>query len=176
MTSRSPGVRLPNAGRPARLVAFGTWLPSAAPSKAQAHVQWYESGAAWLRPGMVFSAVVVPARLVHVALRVRKPEECVKPLARLLAGPVFYSPPGAEHESSYTALLPVAEGRTWREPQTRLCSGQGLLWVPAPGRYLPATDGCPWWVVAGHGDSLCAAVDLAALVLRSRTEPLRWSG
>jgi hypothetical protein len=152
-----------------RLVEFGEWLVPAAPSKGQAHTEWYQAGAAWLRSGDPWTAVTVPARVVDAAVGKRGPESCAPLLTRALdGGPMFYRPPGVARGAAYTALLRVSEGRLWNEPGTRAHAPRAMVLVPAPGACAPAGER-PWWVVPGIGPRWCSAERLAALVGAGRT-------
>ncbi|MYW04464.1 hypothetical protein [Streptomyces sp. SID3343] len=170
---RRAGLILKTATDKARihaLVEFGEWLVLAAPSRGQAHTEWYQAGAAWLRPGHLWTAVTVPAHLIHAAVDRPSPQECAPLLARALdGGPLFYRPPGAGRGPAYTALLRVSEGRLWEEPGTRACSPRAMVLVPAPGVCAPAGDERPWWVVPGGKSRWCSSVPLAELVAAGRT-------
>jgi hypothetical protein len=169
---RRTGLILETATNKARihaLVEFGEWLVLAAPTKGQAHTEWYQAGAAWLRPGDLWTAVTVPAYLVHAAVGKPSPEECAPLLARALdGGPMFYRPPGSTRGPAYTALLKVSEGRLWDEPGTRARAPRTMVLVPAPGVCAPAGDERPWWVVPGGESRWCAAGPLAELVAAGR--------
>lgn len=152
----------------------GFWLLSAAPSLHQTRTDWAEKGAAWLRPGLVFAAVSVPAALMHAAVGKQSPQECAAQLAEALQGgtSLFYSPAGFGPDGAYTALLPPGVGDEWGLPGTVAHPQQALLLVPSPDRCEPAEDG-PWWVVGADApimvclpDRLAALVDLGRERLR----------
>ncbi|MFH8221723.1 hypothetical protein ACH4C2_16730 [Streptomyces sp. NPDC018057] len=157
--------------RSERQLASGHWLLSAAPSPSQAKTEWDERGAAWLRPGVLFCAVVVPARTLHAAVGLGSPRECASPLAEVLDfGPLFYSPDGFQREGSYTALLPARVARL-REaiPGVVTLPQRALFLVPAPDVTEPVDGGGPWWVSPLDGPGLlCPPERVAALVVVGR--------
>lgn len=150
-----------------RLVEFGAWLMLTSPSEGQTRTEWYQAGAGWLRPGDQWSAVVVPALLVHAAVGRPGPQESA-PLLATLDGPVFYRPGVCGRDAAYTALLDVKDGREWDVPGTRVNSSNAMVLVPAPGAVRAPGGGRPWWVVPGYGSWWCEAGRLAALVESGR--------
>jgi hypothetical protein len=138
---------------------------AAAPKFPQNRVDWRERGAAWLRPGVLFGAVMVPEGLVHAALGLDGPVECAGPLAvGLGGGPVFYSRRGFGRVGAYTALVPAAAGMSWRLAGSVAAASRALLLVPAPDVIGPRDEG-PWWVVPPDRSGLLCPPDwLAALV------------
>jgi len=152
--------------RPERQLASGTWLLAAAPLRAQAVSEWEDSGAAWLRPGALFTAVIMPASLVHAAVGLPGPRECAPHLAEVLEeGPMFFHRGGFGSDDSYTALLPASASHYWHMSRTVVHTSRALLLVPAPDVCGPADDGRPWWVSPLEGPGLlCPADKLAALV------------
>lgn len=159
----APGVVLGTRDR--RPVVARHWLLPAAPSKPQALTEWEEKGMAWLRPGLMFAAVMIPAGVIHSAFGLTSPEECAEPLATSLnGGPVFYQKGGFGPEATYTALLPAYVGREWGLTTTVAHPHHALILVPAPDRREPTEDG-PWWVVPLRGpEQLCSPDRLAAVV------------
>ncbi|WP_327415373.1 hypothetical protein [Streptomyces sp. NBC_01233] len=153
-----------------RAFAGGTWLLPSAPSVQQAVAEWRNAGAAWLRPGVLFGAVVIREDLVHAALALDDPELCAAPLAEGLEnGPVFYSREGFGNQGSYTALVPASVALTWRVGGSMGHHYRALLLVPAPDVVKPPDDGGPWWVVPMDGPGLLCPPDrLAALVRMGR--------
>ncbi|MGC0419526.1 hypothetical protein [Embleya sp. AB8] len=168
--ARYPSSPAPAAGRTRAetLVASGAWLLEAAPSVPQAVTEWFESGAAWLRPGQHFAAVDLAVDVVHAAAGGRSPVECAGPLAEALRGPVVHHPRGRGDEATYTALLPTTVHGSWRAPGAWVHPQSDMILVPAPGRYEPSEDG-PWWVapLAGPG-VLCSPERLTAFVVLGR--------
>ncbi|MGC0418425.1 hypothetical protein [Embleya sp. AB8] len=142
---------------------LGQRLKAASPM-GNAEGEWFRSGAAWLQPGSVFSAVAVPAPLIHAAVDRRSPEEAAAPLAEALDGPVYYRPSRFDLDEEYTVLLSVSDGEAWDMPPTRRIGTHAFVRVPAPGRYRPRVDGDSWWVVPATGPDLCTAARLAALL------------
>ncbi|WP_190122156.1 hypothetical protein [Streptomyces inusitatus] len=156
-------------------MAAGRWLLSAARSIPKASKDWEEHGSAWLRPGALFGAVIIPAGLIHAALGLDDPAACAPPLAEVLGGPMFYSYDDFARQGSYTALVPVSAGQDWGMPGTVAHSHRGLLLVPAPGVIEPQ-ERDPWWVVPLDGpDRLCSPDRLAALIRLGR-DAIRTAG
>ncbi|NDK24623.1 hypothetical protein FSY75_09075 [Streptomyces sp. TR1341] len=153
--------------RSERLLASGHWLLAAAPLRPQAMNEWDENGAAWLRPGVLFCAVAIPAPVLHAAVGLGSPQECAGPLAEALEfGPLFYSPNGFRREGSYTALLPARVARLRDAiPGGVTLPQRALLLVPAPDVTAPVDGGGPWWVSPLDGPGLlCPPERVAALV------------
>lgn len=115
--------------RAERLLASGHWLLSAAPLRPHAKVEWRENGAAWLRPGALFAAVVIRAFVVHAAIGLDSPEACAAPLADALeGGPMFYD----------------AEGSAGRA-RTRRCSRPGWRsWRRCRAQWRTRSAACSW--------------------------------
>ncbi|MFC5072934.1 hypothetical protein ACFPN0_15385 [Kitasatospora cinereorecta] len=151
--------------RTERLTASGHWLLPAAPVLEDANADWKNKGSAWLRPGILFGAVILPASLVHAALGLDDPVTCAAPLAEgLEGGPVFCTPKGFGREGSYVALVPASASLAWDVPGSVSHPCRALLQVPAPDVIEPQEDG-PWWVVPLDGPGLLCPPDrLAALV------------
>lgn len=156
------------APRAERLLASGHWLLSAAPSIPQAQREWATNGAAWLRPGRLFSVATIDADVVHAAVGLDGPETCAGPLADAVAGPLFYTPKGAARAGSYTALMPVVVGEFRALPGLVMHPPRALLLVPAPEITAP-TDEEPWWVLPlREPEMLCRPPLLAELAVTGR--------
>ncbi|MFW3477117.1 hypothetical protein ACN24M_39265 [Streptomyces microflavus] len=148
-----------------RALAGGQWLLGAAPSRQEARASWEENGSAWLRPGVLFGAITMPAGLVHAALGEGSPLECATALdVRLCGGPVFYGERGFGPEGGYTALVPASAAMMWSAPGATPHHHKALLEVPAPELVRPERT-MSWWVVQLDGPgTLCEPALLAALV------------
>jgi hypothetical protein len=142
------------------------WLLSAAPDPAHARAHWADAGVAWLRPGLLFTAVIVQASVMHRAVGKPGPQECAQVLAGLLDGPVFYRIGEFGPDGGYTVLLPASAMGIWRVRGTVVLPPNAQFLVPAPHRQEPAADS-PWWVVTPSGpDGLCTPALLASLLAR----------
>lgn len=152
-----------------RRQAAGHWLLSSAEDMPHAQNEWKQKGAAWLRPGAMYAAVMIPAYIVHAAVGLNCPRECAPPLADALErGPVFYSPEDFQRKGAYTALLPAGAARTWNVAGTVLHTPESHLLVPSPERRDPAGRS-PWWVEPLDGPGLlCEPRRVAALVAVGR--------
>lgn len=148
-----------------RQAASGHWLLPTAPVLEDARADWKNKGFAWLRPGVLFGAVIMPASLVHAALGLDDPVTCAPPLAEgLEGGPVFYNAEGFGRGGSYTALVPASVSLAWGVRGSVAHPYRVLFQVPAPEVVEPQGDG-PWWVVPLDGPGLLCPPDrLAALV------------
>lgn len=154
-----------------RQLASGHWLLSAAPARPQAKSEWDECGAAWLRPGVLFSALAIPAGFVHAAVGLDGPQACAGPLAEALEyGPLFYSSEGFQRQGSYTALVPARVARLRDPLPAVVCLPQhALLLIPAPHITEPTVGGDPWWVSPLDGPGLlCPLERVAALATFGR--------
>jgi hypothetical protein len=149
------------------VLAGALWLLTAAPAIPQAETAWRDGRPTWLVPGVLFSAVLVPADIVHAALGVPDPQDASEPpLSDLLDGPVFFQPHVFKQEGSYVVLLPASVSRIWRVPGTVDHAPRAQLLVPAVDRTSPqARD--PWWVVLPIGPGMLGSTALlASLVAR----------
>jgi hypothetical protein len=150
-------------------MASGHWLLASAPLIPTARSEWSNKGAAWLRPGLLFGAVIIEAAVIHAALGMDDPVACAPSLAEgLEGGPLFYSRHHFRGTGAYTALVPASVGMQWKLPGAVAHPARALLLVPAPDVIAPREDG-PWWVVSLDGPgTLCPPDRLAALVLLGR--------
>ncbi|MGP3691290.1 hypothetical protein ACTVZO_42650 [Streptomyces sp. IBSNAI002] len=129
---------------------------------------WKQKGAAWLRPGGLFCAVLIPAAVMHTAAQGNSPQACAGRIAEVLEGPVFYDPSAFRQGGGYTVLLPASAALLWRVPGTVLHPSRRLLLVPAPDRCEPV-DGRPWWVVPlERPGMLCAPQPVACFAALGR--------
>jgi hypothetical protein len=152
-----------------RALAGGHWLLPAAPDAQQGNADWKNGGAAWLRPGVLFGAVIIRVGLIHAALGLDDPVACALPLAEGLdGGPLFYSPDVFSREGAYTALVPASAAMAWNVHGSMGHHYRALLLIPVPDVIEPQEDG-PWWVVPLDGPGLLCPPDrLAALVTLGR--------
>lgn len=51
-----------------RRMSSGHWLLASAPDIRKAHAQWRGEGETWLRPGALFTAVMISAAVIHAAV------------------------------------------------------------------------------------------------------------
>lgn len=144
-----------------RRLASGHWLLASAPIVPAAMSSWKENGAAYLIPGGLFCAVMIPAAVMHAAAEGDSPQACAGRIADVLEGPVFYDPSAFRQEGGYTAILPASAALVWRVPSTVLHPSRRLLLVPAPDRCEPV-GGRPWWVVPLESPGLLCAPQLVA--------------
>ncbi|WP_018569273.1 hypothetical protein [Streptomyces sp. PsTaAH-124] len=153
-----------------RRLATEHWLLSTRPDSRQARLEWAEYGGAALPLGTLFSAVRIPAALVHALAASTEWDAVDAFLAEALdGGPVICDP----RWSAYYALVPASVPVTWRpdtygwRSQDVECLGRGTyLGVPA----LTATTfrdhgpGLYWSVPMESPAELCAPLTVARLI------------
>ncbi|GAB2968552.1 hypothetical protein GCM10023080_034350 [Streptomyces pseudoechinosporeus] len=112
-----------------RELATAHWLLASADSHDEARAQWHKHGLTLLRCGTLFSAVRIPARLVHAAAGSEDPATVDAFLARALhGGPVICDPRGRH----YYALVPASTAVRWRQPGAECLGRDTYLGVPRP--------------------------------------------
>lgn len=111
-----------------RQLAAAHWLLSAHPAPDRARKEWAaEGGLALLPLGTLFSAVRIPARLVHAAAGREDPAAVDAFLAEALhGGPVICDPRGRR----YYALVPASTAVRWRQPGAECLGRDTYLGVP----------------------------------------------
>ncbi|MEW1892304.1 hypothetical protein [Streptomyces sp. NPDC085659] len=160
-----------------RELASEHWLLSAAPDAHRSQDEWRTQGWTWLRPGVLFGAVVVRARLVHAALGLDDPLACRQPLPEHLDGPVFYSPDLFGREGAYTVMVTASTAMGWRAIGSVAHDYRATLRIPRPDLIDPPEDGSPWWVVPLDGPGvLCKARPLIAFISAGRQATGRSGG
>ncbi|MFG3397389.1 hypothetical protein [Streptomyces parvus] len=151
-------------GREQRL-AGGHRLLGAAPSFQVARRNCGEAGVTFLKPGVLFGAIVVRAAVVHAALLLNDPAEWGPSLrAGFGGGPVFYGEQRFGTEGTYIALKPASVAAMQDVRRSVAHHHGALLEVPAPERVRP-DEGPAWWVASLEGPAvLCASDPLADLI------------
>ncbi|MGA5069283.1 hypothetical protein ACPB9E_36980 [Streptomyces exfoliatus] len=149
-----------------REVAAADWLFLAAADSRTARRDWAVRGVALLRCGVLFSAVRIPADIVHRAAGTDDGRGVVAFLERALAGgPVFYDEGGRR----FYALTPVSTARMWRLPEAECLGRDVLLGVPATDLAERDPRCAAYWIVPMEGPaSLCMPGEVAHLVLSAR--------
>lgn len=110
-----------------RELATAHWLLAAADNRDQARTQWRQQGIALLRCGTLFTAVRIPARLVHAAASSEDPSTVDAFLTEALhGGPVICDPRGRH----YYALVPASTASRWRHPAAECLGRDTYLGVP----------------------------------------------
>ncbi|MDJ0460431.1 hypothetical protein [Streptomyces sp. H27-C3] len=144
------------------------WLLASAPVREQAKTDWETKGVAWLRPGLLYAAVTIPAGIIHAAVGVATVQECAEPLAEVLGeGPLFYEAQGFGSEDSYTALVLSWVAQIATPAGMVLHPPRALLQVPAPDVTEP-NEGL-FWVVPMNSPGLLVPFDrLVPLVTLGR--------
>ncbi|MFF2213680.1 hypothetical protein [Streptomyces antibioticus] len=167
-----PGVFVHSAAD--RRLAVENWLLSTLPDQRGREVarkQWRELGAAMLPLGGLFSAVRIPARLVHAVAGTVVPADVDEFLEHALdGGPVICVLHGGRR---YYALVPGSMPRTWHDAAEEWravevdCLGRdALLGVPPVTRvdHDPVTWASYWSVPMAAAGELCAPLSVARLV------------
>jgi hypothetical protein len=110
-----------------RQLATEHWLLSTHPTPRQAQKGWARDGIALLPLGTLFSAVRIPARLVHAAAGSDDHAAVDAYLADALhGGPVICDPRGRH----YYALVPASTAARWRHPLVECLGRDTYLGVP----------------------------------------------
>jgi len=110
-----------------RRLATEHWLLSTHPTPRQARKEWTQDGIALLPLGTLFSAVRIPARLVHAAASSEDPSTVDAFLTEALhGGPVICDPRGRH----YYALVPASTASRWRHPAAECLGRDTYLGVP----------------------------------------------
>lgn len=166
-----PGVLIHSAAD--RRLAVEQWLLAtcSAERRGYARVEWQEHGVALLPLGGLFSAVRIPARLVHAVAGSTAPEQVDDFLDECLEGPVICSP----RHQRYYALVPASMPRSWRQAaddwrtQDVDCLGRGTyLGVPRVDTVQPHPLD-PYWSVSMPGPgTLCPPLSVARLIAAGR--------
>ncbi|MFF9343803.1 MULTISPECIES: hypothetical protein [unclassified Streptomyces] len=152
--------------RQERELAAATWLLLAAADSRTARREWAVFGVALLRCGVLFSAVRVPADIVHRAAGTEDRRGVAAFLREALAGgPVFYDEGGRQ----FYALTPVSTARMWNLPEAECLGHDTLLGVPATELTERDPRCAAFWVVPMEGPAaLCLPGEVAHLVLSAR--------
>lgn len=138
------------------------WLLSVAADVERARADWTEHGVALFRCGPQFTAVRIPAGIVHAAAGTTTPDDVAADLAAL-GGPVFFHPRG---QHFYALTSPEAR---WREPDTEVLSPGTYIGIPALDRMGPGEGLAAYWVVPLSGPgALCDAHAVARVVCAGR--------
>ncbi|MFI2300199.1 hypothetical protein ACH5AL_15350 [Actinacidiphila glaucinigra] len=148
-----------------RRTAVGHWLQSAALDPQRAREEWAERGFTLLECGTLFSAVRIPADLVHAAVETHDPSRVSLLLGLALGGgPVIVDPVSRR----YYALVPGSTALRWDVAET-LCLGRAsCLGVPSPARITPRRGHSHWAVPMDSPGYLCVPGEVAQLVERGR--------
>lgn len=156
--------------RPASdLGAIADWLARGDKDPAQILNQWAERGLAVITLGRSYSAVRLPARLLHAVAGTEDREGLDGYLAESLDGPVICDPRGRR----YYALVPPrmipiwrphVDAR-WRALGAELLGPEYSLGVPRPGTvFSPAKYHSYWAVPMSAAGQLCTQLDMAQLI------------
>ncbi|MFE3124340.1 hypothetical protein ACFXHD_13075 [Streptomyces hydrogenans] len=160
----APGVLVHS--RRDREASAETWLVLAARDAREARREWDAYGVALLRCGLMFTAVRIPAEIVHAVAGTADRDAVAAYLATALdGGPCFYDSSG----QSYYALAPLSAARRWNVPDTEALAGDFFLGVPATTITAPDPRCAAWWVVPMDGPgALCDLGIMRWLVERGR--------
>ncbi|MFE1499711.1 hypothetical protein ACFW89_32060 [Streptomyces albidoflavus] len=158
-----PGVLVHS--RRSREAGAETWLLLATRDAEVARAEWVEYGVALLRCGTLFSAVRIPADIVHAAAGTADRVEVAAYLRTALEGPCFYD----GSSQAFYALTPYSTALRWNVPDTECLGADFFLGVPATTISEPDPRCAAWWVVPMDGPAaLCDADDVRWLVQQGR--------
>lgn len=148
-----------------RQLAVEHWLLSAVRDREAARADWAETGVALIPCGTLFSAVRLPADLVHAAAGTAE-TGAVDGYLQALQGPVFVN----RHADLYYALTPASTARRWAGPGIEALGKGAFLGVPHPGLTRPE-PGRPYWPVPMDSPGeLCPPDAVARLIAAGRAE------
>lgn len=145
-----------------RELATATWLLLSASDTTKARHEWETYGVALLRCGTLFSAVRMPADLVHAAVGTDDREKVATFLDVVLdGGPVIHDTGGRQ----FYALTPASASRYWRTVGTECLGSDTFLGVPATDMTQLDPRSPAYWAVPMDGPAaLCIPGDVARLV------------
>ncbi|MFJ4870037.1 hypothetical protein [Streptomyces sp. NPDC088757] len=145
-----------------RELGAATWLLVAAKDAREARHEWATYGVALLRCGSLFSAVRMPAELVHAAVGTDERADVATFLEAVLeGGPVIHDAGGRQ----FYALTPASTARYWRTAGTECLGTDSFLGVPATDVTEPDPRCSAYWVVPMNGPgALCVPGAVARLV------------
>ncbi|MFE5974325.1 hypothetical protein ACFQ64_19450 [Streptomyces sp. NPDC056460] len=151
--------------RRSREAGAATWLLLAARDPGQARREWATYGVALLRCGTLFSAVRIPASVVHTAAGTSDRTEVADYLLQALEGPCFFD----GTSQAFYALTPRSTAARWNVPGTEALGADFFLGVPATGICEPGPMSAAWWVVPMDGPAaLCHPDAVRRLVQQGR--------
>ncbi|MEU8834324.1 hypothetical protein [Streptomyces sp900116325] len=153
-----------------RQLAVSHWLLAAAPDMKEARKEWAVGGIALLRCGGIFSAIRVPAEVVHAAAGTEELHQVNAYLsAELMGGPVFVDVASRR----YYVLVPASAAHqdVWKSrvvPEAE-CLGSGcFLGVPTPSATAPSEARSYWCVPMDSPGELCVPQAVTQLVMTGR--------
>ncbi|MFD3453313.1 hypothetical protein ACFWVC_14155 [Streptomyces sp. NPDC058691] len=152
-----------------RQTAVKSWLRAAALNPQKTLEEWATSGFTLLECGTLFSAVRIPADLVHAAAQSVEPVDVDAFLLQALSGgPVIVDP----HRQRFYALVPDSTSLRWDVLGT-LCLGRSsCLGVPRPDLTEPQRDRSYWSVPMDSPGDLCVPGEVMQMIERGRALPL----
>lgn len=141
------------------------WLARAADDPHEAHREWDTQGVALLRCGRRFTAVRIPAAIVHAALDTTDPAVIAGALPFDLGGPAIAD------GDRYYALIHGHVGMVWDEGDDVPCLGQDTyLGVPRLDRLQP--PGTYWAVAPRYDGDVCRPSTVRLFIRRARKKLL----
>ncbi|WP_433917049.1 hypothetical protein [Streptomyces sp. NBC_01744] len=153
-----------------RQLAVSHWLLAAAQDMKEARKEWAVAGIALLRCGGIFSAIRVPAEVVHAAAGTDELHQVNAYLsAALMGGPVFVDVASRR----YYVLVPASAAHqdVWKSrlvPEVE-CLGSGcFLGVPSPNATAPSEARSYWCVPMDSPGELCVPQAVSQLVMAGR--------
>ncbi|HWU08103.1 MAG TPA: hypothetical protein VN520_17250 [Streptomyces sp.] len=150
-----------------RELAAAQWLLLSAFDTRQARHDWATYGVALLRCGVLFSAVRMPAAVVHAAAGTDDREELAAFLEDALnGGPIFYDGGGRQ----FYALTPRGTARRWGATGIERLGPSAFLGIPATDITEPDPRCTSYWCVPMRGSGfLCQPRAVARLAVTGRT-------
>lgn len=153
-----------------RQLAVSHWLLAAAQDVKEARKEWAVAGIALLRCGGIFSAIRVPAEVVHAAVGTDELHQVNANLsAALMSGPVFVDVASRR----YCVLVPASAALqdVWKSrlvPEAECLGSRCFLGVPAPDATAPSDARSYWCVPMDSPGVLCVPQAVTQLVMTGR--------
>jgi hypothetical protein len=148
---------------------IATWLARGDKDPAQIMEQWAERGLAIITLGRSYSAVRIPARLLHAVAGTEDREEIDTYLAESLRGPVICDPRGHRYYALVPPrMIPVWQPHVedrWRALGVELLGADVSLGVPRPGTVFNSETYRSYWAVPmAVAGGLCAQLEVTQLL------------
>ena len=156
-------------GAASDLGTVAAWLARGDKNPAQILEQWADRGMAIITLGRSYSAVRIPASLLHTVVGSAERQDVDSFLAESLRGPVICDPGGRRYYALVPPrMIPVwkphVEDR-WRALGVELLGADVSLGVPRPGTVFNAETYRSYWAVPmSVAGNLCAQLDVTQLL------------
>lgn len=165
----------PQSGRPATdTAAIVSWLARGHPDPGKALKQWQEHRIALMPLGRAYSAIRIPARLVHAVVGSSDRSESDAFIATALRGPVIADRAGVRYYALVAPLVPPNYGPhvgdRWGELGVEILGTGTDMGVPRHGTaFDPEVPLRSYWVVpVASAGQLCDPARVVRLIATAR--------